>query len=89
LRCRNIYYILVEILREFDHGKTRKIYPIAIVSPGDPHGYFCLKGGHTMFKFIKEMLATPTALDAFLASKSIKTHAELEYWEKYFQYRGM
>jgi hypothetical protein len=42
-----------------------------------------------MFKFIKELLHTPTALEAFLASKHIKTHAELEYWEKYFQYKGL
>lgn len=42
-----------------------------------------------MFKKIKELLKPPTAFEAFLASRAIKTHAELEYWEKYFQYRGL
>jgi len=45
---------------------------------------------HTMFKFIKKLFAKdPGALEAFLASKSIKTHADVEYWSKYFEYRGL
>lgn len=30
----------------------------------------------------------PTALEKFLESKAIKTHADVEFWTKYFEYRG-
>lgn len=45
---------------------------------------------HKMFKFIKKLFAKqPSALEEFLASKAIKTHADVEYWAKYFEYRGL
>jgi hypothetical protein len=31
----------------------------------------------------------PSALEAFLQSKNIKTHADIEYWQRYFEYQGM
>jgi hypothetical protein len=45
-----------------------------------------------MSKLVKEFIQffqqDKTALEQFLSSKSIKTHADLEYWSKYFEYRG-
>lgn len=29
-----------------------------------------------------------SALEKFLESKQLKTHADVEYWTKYFEYRG-
>ena len=31
----------------------------------------------------------PSALEAFLESKSIKTHADVEYWTRYYECRGI
>jgi len=46
-----------------------------------------------MSKFLKELTQflakQPTALEAFMKSKQPKTHSEVEYWQKYFEYRGM
>jgi hypothetical protein len=36
-----------------------------------------------------QLFTKKTALEQFLASKEIKTHADAEYWAKYFQYRGL
>jgi 4-alpha-glucanotransferase len=45
-----------------------------------------------MSKLVKEFIQffkqDKTALEHFLESKAIKTHADLEYWSKYFEYRG-
>lgn len=30
----------------------------------------------------------PNALEQFMASKKPKSHAEAEYWQKYFEYKG-
>lgn len=42
-----------------------------------------------MLKFITDLLKTPSALEAFLASRNIKTHADVEYWTKYWEFRGL
>ena len=42
-----------------------------------------------MLKFIKELLATPNALEAFINSKNVKTHADVEFWTKYWEFRGL
>jgi hypothetical protein len=31
----------------------------------------------------------PSALEAFIKAKQPKTHADAEYWQKYFEYRGL
>ena len=31
----------------------------------------------------------PNALEQFMAAKAPKTHQEAEYWQKYFEYRGL
>jgi hypothetical protein len=45
-----------------------------------------------MSKLLRELTQffakQPTALEEFLESKAIKTHADLEYWSRYFEYRG-
>ena len=40
-------------------------------------------------QFTKLFAKRPSALEEFLASKAIKTHADVEYWAKYFEYRGL
>ena len=42
-----------------------------------------------MLKFIQELLKTPSALEEFLKSQDIKTHADVEYWQRYFECRGI
>jgi hypothetical protein len=46
-----------------------------------------------MSKLIKEIAEffskQPGALEAFVNSKNPKTHADVEYWSKYFEYRGL
>ncbi|CAB4129244.1 hypothetical protein UFOVP112_342 [uncultured Caudovirales phage] len=48
---------------------------------------------HTMSSLLKELTELlarqPSALEAFMQSKQPKTHAEAEYWQKYFEYRGL
>jgi hypothetical protein len=31
----------------------------------------------------------PSALEAFMQAKQPKTHAEAEYWQKYWEFRGL
>jgi hypothetical protein len=54
---------------------------------------FYIKRRHTMSKLLKELTQffrqDKTALEQFLESKAIKTHADLEYWSKYFEYRSL
>ena len=40
-------------------------------------------------QFTQLFAKQPSALEQFLASKEIKTHADIEYWSKYFEYRGL
>lgn len=46
-----------------------------------------------MSKLINEIIEffakQPSALEAFIVSKEPKTHADVEYWSKYFEYRGL
>lgn len=30
----------------------------------------------------------PSPLEAFMATRDLKTHSDVEYWSKYFEYRG-
>ena len=42
-----------------------------------------------LFKQFTQLFAKDqSALEAFMAAKNIKTHADAEYWAKYFEYRG-
>ena len=54
---------------------------------------YTILGGHKMSKLIKEIAEffakKPTALETFINSKEPKTHADVEYWSKYFEYRGL
>lgn len=44
----------------------------------------------TLLKELTELLAKqPSALEAFMKAKQPQTHAEAEYWQKYFEYRGL
>ena len=42
-----------------------------------------------MLKFIEELLKTPNALEEFINAQNIKTHADVEFWTKYFEFRGL
>jgi spore coat polysaccharide biosynthesis predicted glycosyltransferase SpsG len=57
------------------------------------HEFLQSKGGHKMSKIIKELVELfakqPTTLEMFVNSKEPKTHADVEYWSKYFEYRGL
>jgi uncharacterized protein YebE (UPF0316 family) len=48
---------------------------------------------HTMSKLIKKVVdffaKQPNALEAFIISKEPKTHSDVEFWTKYFEYRGL
>jgi hypothetical protein len=45
-----------------------------------------------MSKLLKELtqffVTSPNALEAFINSKSPKTHADVEYWTRYFETQG-
>lgn len=44
----------------------------------------------TFLKELTQFFAThPNALEQFMASKAPKSHAEAEYWQKYFEYKGL
>jgi hypothetical protein len=44
----------------------------------------------TLLKELTQFLARqPSALEAFMKSKQPTSHAEAEYWQKYFEYRGL
>jgi hypothetical protein len=43
-----------------------------------------------IFKELTQFLAKqPSALEAFINSKNPQTHADVEFWSKYFEYRGL
>jgi hypothetical protein len=46
-----------------------------------------------MSKLIKEIAEffskQPSALEAFINGKNPQTHADVEFWTKYFEYRGL
>jgi len=46
-----------------------------------------------MTKLLKELTQFfakhPNTLEVFMTTKSPQTHAEAEYWQKYFEYRGL
>jgi len=46
-----------------------------------------------MTKLLKELtqflVKQPNALEAFINSKEPKSHAEVEYWTKYFELKGV
>lgn len=48
---------------------------------------------HTMSTLLQELTQFfakhPTALEAFMKAKQPTSHAEAEYWQKYFEYRGL
>lgn len=39
-------------------------------------------------QFTQLFTKEPSALEQFLESKELKTHADVEYWTKYFEYKG-
>jgi hypothetical protein len=44
----------------------------------------------TLLKELIQFLATqPNELEAFMKSKNLSSHAEAEYWQKYFEYRSL
>ena len=57
------------------------------------HEFLHYQRRHTMSKLIKEIAdffaKQPNALEAFINSKEPKTHADVEFWAKYFEYRGL
>ena len=46
-----------------------------------------------MSKFLKELTQffskDVSTLEAFMKAKAPKSHADAEYWQKYFEYRGL
>jgi len=40
-------------------------------------------------QFTKLFSKQPSALETFLASREIKTHADVEYWTKYYEHNGV
>jgi hypothetical protein len=46
-----------------------------------------------MTKLLKELtqffVKQPNAMEVFINSKEPKTHADVEYWAKYFEYKGL
>jgi hypothetical protein len=40
-------------------------------------------------QFTKLFTNNTNELEAFINSKNLKTHADVEYWAKYFEYRGL
>ena len=43
-----------------------------------------------LLKELTQFLAKqPSALEEFMHAKQPKTHAEAEFWQKYFEYRGL
>jgi hypothetical protein len=46
-----------------------------------------------MSELIKEVIQffgkEPNALEAFINSKNPQSHADVEFWSKYFEYRGL
>jgi hypothetical protein len=40
-------------------------------------------------QFTKLFTHTTNELEAFIISKDPKTHADVDYWTKYFEYRGL
>ena len=46
-----------------------------------------------MSKILRELTQflakQPNALEAFINSKNPQTHADVEFWTKYFEYRGL
>jgi hypothetical protein len=46
-----------------------------------------------MSNLLKELayliVKQPSALEAFMKSKNPQTHAEVEYWQKYWEFRGL
>jgi hypothetical protein len=43
-----------------------------------------------LLKELTQLLAKqPSALEAFMKAKQPNSHAEAEYWQKYFEYRGL
>ena len=46
-----------------------------------------------MTKLLKELtqffVKQPNDMEVFINSKEPKTHADVEYWAKYFEYKGL
>jgi hypothetical protein len=40
-------------------------------------------------QFTKLFTGTTSELETFISSKQPKTHADVEFWTKYFEYRGL
>ena len=40
-------------------------------------------------QFTKLFSTQQSRLEAFMNAKAPKSHADAEYWQKYFEYRGM
>ena len=40
-------------------------------------------------QFTKLFTGATNELEAFMNAKAPKSHADAEYWQKYFEYRGM